>query len=63
MRTRASEIAQVGRNTQGVTLIRLGDGESLQAIERVDASLDEEPESAPVAVQPATTAGDVPAAP
>jgi DNA gyrase subunit A len=25
-----------------VTLIRLGEGESLQAIERVDASLDEE---------------------
>ena len=42
VRTRASEIAQVGRNTQGVTLIRLGEGESLQAIERVDASFDEE---------------------
>src|SRR5690606_12997643 len=42
VRTRASEIAQVGRNTQGVTLIRLGEGESLQAIERVDASLDDQ---------------------
>ena len=63
VRTRASEIAQVGRNTQGVTLIRLGDGESLQAIERVDASLDEETESATVAVQPAITADDAPAAP
>ncbi|HET7126285.1 MAG TPA: DNA gyrase C-terminal beta-propeller domain-containing protein, partial [Lysobacter sp.] len=42
VRTRASGIAQVGRNTQGVTLIRLGEGESLQAIERVDASLDED---------------------
>src|SRR5690606_8942446 len=42
VRTRASEISQVGRNTQGVTLIRLGEGETLQAIERVDASLDEE---------------------
>src|SRR5690606_591393 len=42
VRTRASEIAQVGRNTQGVTLIRLGEGESLQAIERVDASLEDE---------------------
>ena len=40
VRTRASEISQVGRNTQGVTLIRLGQGETLQAIERVDASLD-----------------------
>ncbi|MGY0559363.1 MULTISPECIES: DNA gyrase subunit A [unclassified Luteimonas] len=41
VRTRASEIAQVGRNTQGVTLIRLGKDETLQAIERIDASLDE----------------------
>lgn len=41
VRTRASEISQVGRNTQGVTLIRLSADESLQAIERVDASLDE----------------------
>lgn len=42
VRTRASEISQVGRNTQGVTLIRLADDESLQAVERVDASLDED---------------------
>jgi len=41
VRTRASEISQVGRNTQGVTLIRLAPDETLQAIERVDASLDE----------------------
>ncbi|HTM71469.1 MAG TPA: DNA gyrase subunit A, partial [Luteimonas sp.] len=46
VRTRASEIAQVGRNTQGVTLIRLGEGESLQAIERVDASLEDETDTA-----------------
>jgi DNA gyrase subunit A len=39
VRTRASEIAQVGRNTQGVTLMRLASDETLQAIERVDASL------------------------
>jgi DNA gyrase subunit A len=42
VRTPASQISQVGRNTQGVTLIRLSADESLQAIERVDASLDEE---------------------
>src|SRR3546814_17069786 len=42
VRTRASEISQVGRNTQGVTLLRLAADESLQAIERVDASLDED---------------------
>ena len=42
VRTRAAEISQVGRNTQGVTLIRLAADESLQALERVDESLDED---------------------
>jgi DNA gyrase subunit A len=42
VRTRASEISQVSRNTQGVTLIRLGDDECLQAVERLDASLEED---------------------
>ena len=42
VRTRAAEISQVGRNTQGVTLIRLADDESLQAIERIDTSFDNE---------------------
>ena len=41
VRTRASEVSQVGRNTQGVTLIRLASDETLQAIERVDALIDE----------------------
>jgi DNA gyrase subunit A len=41
VRTRASEISQVSRNTQGVTLIRLAKDESLQAVERVDASLED----------------------
>jgi len=50
VRTRAAEIAQVGRNTQGVTLIRLAAEETLQAIERVDASLDEE-ETAGIAAE------------
>jgi DNA gyrase subunit A len=50
VRTRAAEIAQVGRNTQGVTLIRLAADETLQAIERVDASLDEE-ETAGIAAE------------
>jgi DNA gyrase subunit A len=45
VRTRASEISQVSRNTQGVTLIRLGDDECLQAIERLDASLEGEDDS------------------
>ena len=42
VRTRAAEISQVGRNTQGVTLMRLSAGETLQAIERLDASLDDD---------------------
>ena len=46
VRTRAAEIAQVGRNTQGVTLMRLAADETLQAIERLDASLDEDGEAA-----------------
>jgi len=41
VRTRSTEISRVGRNTQGVTLIRLSKGEKLQAIERLDASLEE----------------------
>lgn len=45
VRTRAAEISQVSRNTQGVTLMRLAADESLQAIERLDASLDDEGES------------------
>jgi len=39
VRTRAAEIAQVGRNTQGVTLMRVAAGErliALEAIERVE---------------------------
>ncbi|MET0582362.1 MAG: DNA gyrase C-terminal beta-propeller domain-containing protein, partial [Pseudoxanthomonas sp.] len=42
VRTRAAEISQVGRNTQGVTLIKLAKEETLQAVERLDASLDDE---------------------
>ncbi len=48
VRTRAAEISQVGRNTQGVTLMRLGDGESLQALERLDASLEEDETAEPI---------------
>jgi DNA gyrase subunit A len=42
VRTRAAEISQVSRNTQGVTLMRLAADETLQAIERLDASLDDD---------------------
>lgn len=45
VRTRASEISRVGRNTQGVTLIRLSKDEKLQAVECLDATLDDEAEA------------------
>ncbi|OHE85418.1 MAG: DNA gyrase subunit A [Lysobacterales bacterium RIFOXYA1_FULL_69_10] len=55
VRTRASEISQVSRNTQGVTLMRLAADETLQAVERLDASLDDEDvegEGVDVAIDP-----------
>ena len=52
VRTPAAQIAQVGRNTQGVTLMRLAADETLQAIERLDASLEGDAEA--VAAIPAT---------
>lgn len=49
VRTRAAEISQVGRNTQGVTLIRLPDDETLVGLERLDALAEDEGESPPAA--------------
>jgi DNA gyrase subunit A len=63
VRTRAAEISQVSRNTQGVTLMRLAADESLQAIERLDASLDEEGESTEGEATGVTTPGDEPRLP
>ncbi|HWW19492.1 MAG TPA: DNA gyrase subunit A [Steroidobacteraceae bacterium] len=40
VRTPVADISIVGRNTQGVRLIRLGDGERLTGIERVAAGLE-----------------------
>ena len=42
VRTPAADISVLGRNTQGVTLIRLGDSEQLVQIESVAASDDDE---------------------
>lgn len=42
VRTRASEIAQTGRNAQGVRLIRLGENETLVGVEAIEAVEDEE---------------------
>ncbi len=46
VRTRAAEIARLGRNTQGVTLIRLPDDESLAGVVRIEAGTDESVEAA-----------------
>ncbi|HEY5802319.1 MAG TPA: DNA gyrase subunit A [Lysobacter sp.] len=59
VRTRAAEISQVGRNTQGVTLMRLAADESLQTIERVDASLDEDEDGAEAVIGSAIAEGTV----
>ncbi len=45
VRTRAEEISVVGRNTQGVTLIRLPKGEQLVAVQSVERMDDEELEN------------------
>ncbi len=46
VRTRASEIARVGRNTQGVTLIRLPQEENLVGVVRLEESIGgDEPET------------------
>ncbi len=45
VRTRAAEISQVGRNTKGVTLMRVADGEKLIALQRVDAFVEDDGEA------------------
>ena len=42
VRTRASEVAQTGRNAQGVRLIRLGENETVVGVEAIEAVEDEE---------------------
>jgi DNA gyrase subunit A len=52
VRTRASEIARVGRNTQGVTLIRLPAEEALVGVVKVDAFGEDENGDVEAAPQP-----------
>jgi len=47
VRTPVAEISIVGRNTQGVRLIRLGEGERLTGIERIESLGDEAAGSEP----------------
>jgi DNA gyrase subunit A len=57
VRTPVSDISVVGRNTQGVRLIRLGDGERLTGVERVEKL---EGEDIDAAVAGDGASGDVP---
>jgi len=41
VRTRVAEISQVGRNTQGVTLIRLPEDEKLVGVVKIESEDDE----------------------
>ena len=47
VRTPVSEISIVGRNTQGVRLIRLDEGERLTGVERIESLVDDSPGAAP----------------
>jgi len=51
VRTPVDEVSIVGRNTQGVRLIRLAEGERLTGIEQIDESLDGAPDSEEVSVE------------
>ncbi|CAK0765296.1 DNA gyrase subunit A (fragment) [Gammaproteobacteria bacterium] len=42
VRTRVSDLRVMGRDTQGVTLIRLAEGERLVGMDRIESTLDEE---------------------
>ena len=57
MRTPVADISIVGRNTQGVRLIRLGEGERLVGIERVE-SLDAGEEGAGAELAAGPDAGE-----
>jgi len=57
VRTRAAEVSQVGRNTQGVTLIRLPAEESLVSVVRLDADEDGGAEPGEDGAEPAPAEG------
>ena len=61
VRTPVSDISVVGRNTQGVRLIRLDDGERLSGVERVESLGDDADEGAAAAEAPEAGQADTPA--
>jgi DNA gyrase subunit A len=60
VRTRVSEVAQVGRNTQGVTLIKLPKDETLIGVVRLEAEEELDVEGEGEAINSETINGDVP---
>jgi DNA gyrase subunit A len=62
VRTRASEIARVGRNTQGVTLIRLPQEENLVGVVRLEESIGGDESEGDIASD-ASLSGDAPTVP
>ena len=62
-RVRASEISVVGRNTQGVRIIRLDDGDRLVSMARIpgEVILDEAPAAVPEQIEAVDENGDAPA--
>jgi DNA gyrase subunit A len=60
VRTPVADVSIVGRNTQGVRLIRLDEGERLTGVERVESLGDEGGEGVSSAAADADMAGDAP---
>jgi DNA gyrase subunit A len=54
VRTRVAEVSQVGRNTQGVTLIRLPDDEKLAGVVKIESDDDDDTESGDSVSEPAS---------
>ncbi|NQZ90943.1 MAG: DNA topoisomerase (ATP-hydrolyzing) subunit A [Moritella sp.] len=62
VRTRASEVSMVGRNTQGVRLIRTGEDELVVGLQRID-EVEEDENAVVVDAENAEAATDAPATP
>jgi DNA gyrase subunit A len=58
VRTRAAEVSTVGRNTQGVTLIRTADNEKVVGLQRIDEIVDIVDEDAVTGSDEASAAGE-----
>ncbi|GAD88769.1 DNA gyrase subunit A [Vibrio halioticoli NBRC 102217] len=63
VRSRVSEVSQVGRNTQGVTLIRTVEGENVVALQRIDEIEESEIEEVTEGEDATTDTSEAPQAP